>query len=166
MRRKIKHAISAPSERNETALPATMEQKRHSSLSTSVSLWPVLYREFYFALAQLCTTSRSRFICRLSMSRLSFSAAVTHRISRGVFPPIYTISRLLLRLSAFYLSFPMLTFSTRSLLYVFPPFVFSATNGGTLVSIELGSGFHCLSQVRCFPFVKTWADAQDLMTHI
>lgn len=94
-----------------------------------------------------------------SMSRLSFSAVVTHRISRVVLPrgiPTYLHNlRLLLRLSAFYLSLPGVRVQ-----YAFAPLSFRppfspVTNGDILVSSELGSGSHCLCQVRRFPFVKT-----------
>jgi len=96
-----------------------MEQKRHSSLSTSVSLWPVLSEILFRARTTLYHLPFALYLP--SMSHLSFSAAVTHRISRGVFPPIYTISRLLL-LPTFRLLF---VFAGARVQYAFAPLCLS-----------------------------------------
>lgn len=134
-------------------------------LSASVSLRPVLYRGVLFRACtpSLCTTSPFALYLP-SMSRLSFSAAVSHRISRVVFPrgiPTYLHNR------DYSSDFPpsiclrrcSRSVRVRSSMSFHPPFS-PVTNGGTLVSIELGSSSHCLSQVRCFPFVKTWTSAR------
>lgn len=137
-------------------------RRRHSPPSNfplpSVSLRPVLYREFYFALVQ--PSYHFPFALYLpSMSRLSFSAAVSRRVSRRRIPAGYSHHLHNREYSSDFLPSICLCWCLRSVRVCssisFCPLFSSVTNGSILVSIELDSNSHCLSQVRHFPFVKT-----------
>lgn len=127
-------------------------RRRRSPLPTSVSFRPVLYRKFYFTLA-----SRSRFICRRCRV-YRFLRPHPAAYSRGVFPPIYTAATTFRLLFVFAGARVQHAYAPPRLFR--PPFS-PVTNGGALVSIELGSDSYYLSQVRRFPFVTTWPSARS-----
>ena len=134
----------------------------------SVSLRPVLYREFYFALVQRTLRTFPFALFAVDVAPIVFCGRIAAAFSAVVFPrgiPTYLHNH---EYSfgfspSICLRWCLRLVRVRSSMS-FCPLFSSVTNGSTLVSIELGSNFHCLSQVWYFPFctlLKTWASVRS-----